>query len=60
MKRKVKWKNVILLVVMLICSGVLIYSSFKIISRLKQKSDTNKLIKNINSLVEIKESIGDT
>ena len=60
MKRKVKWKNVILLVVMLICSGVLIYSSCKIISRLKQKSDTNKLIKNINSLVEIKESIGDT
>lgn len=54
-KRKVKWKNVIMLFLGLICLSVFCYSSYRIINRLKQKSDTNKLIDNINSQVEIKE-----
>lgn len=60
MKRKIKWKNVILLGVGLICLSVFAYSSYKIINRLKQKSETNKLIDNINSLIEVKEEVGDT
>ena len=60
MKRKVKWKNVILFVFMLIFLSVFIYSGCKIICRLKEKKDTNKLIDNINSLIEVKEDIGDT
>ena len=54
-KRKIKWKNIILLFLGLICLSVFCYSSYRIINRLKQKSDTNKLIANINSQVEIKE-----
>ena len=50
-KRKIKWKNIILLFLGLICLSVFCYSSYRIINRLKQKSDTNKLIANINSQV---------
>ena len=56
-KRKIKWKNVILLFLGLICLSVFGYSSYKIINRLKQKSATDKLIDNINFQVEVKEDV---
>ena len=57
-KKKIKWKNILLLMIILISLITFIYSSYKIIDRMNQKRATNKLIDNINSLVEIEDNEG--
>ena len=55
-RKKIKWKNLILLFIMLICFITFVVSGYKVIYRLKEKRETDKLIENINSLVNIEES----
>lgn len=54
-RRKIKWKNILLLCLILVFSIVFVVSLYKVVYKLKEKSDNNKLIKEINSMVKIEE-----
>jgi len=54
--KKIKWKNIILILIILASLITFVVSAYKIIDRLTEKNKTDKLIDNINSLVVIEES----
>lgn len=55
-KRRIKWKNILLLFVMVVFLIVFIFSLYKVIYKLKEKYDNNKLINEINSMVIVSEN----
>lgn len=57
-KKRIKWKNIFLILIIIGSLITFVYSSYKIIYRMNQKRATDKLIDNINSLVEIKDNEG--
>lgn len=57
-KKRIKWKNIFLILIIVGSLITFVYSSYKIIYRMNHKRATNKLIDNINSLVEIKDNEG--
>ena len=57
-KKRIKWKNIFLILIIIGSLITFVYSSYKIIYRMNHKRATNKLIDNINSLVEIKDNEG--
>ena len=55
-KKKVKWKNIILIFIIFILSIVFLFSLYKVIYKLKDKANTNRIIEDINSLVVIEDN----
>lgn len=55
-KRKIKWKNILILLGMLIVLIVLIFSLYKICNSFIEKNNTKKMINKVNELVTIKEN----
>ena len=55
MKRRIKWNNVIMFIIMLILFIILIISSIKIINWFIDNKKTNDNIKKINEIVDIKD-----
>lgn len=58
-RKKIKWKNVLLLCIILFFSIVFIVSLYKVVYKLKEKSENDKLIKQIDSLVNIEEVVSE-
>ena len=56
MKRRIKWNNVIMFIIMLILFIILIISSIKIINWFIDNKKTNDNIKKINEIVDIKDT----
>lgn len=55
-KKKIKWKNIIFLFVIVILLVIFVVSLYKVFLGFKEKISNNNLIDNINSLVVIEES----
>lgn len=55
MKKKIKWKNIILLFIIFILLITFCISLYNVIYKLKKKNDNDKLINSINSMVKIEE-----
>ena len=55
-KIKVKWVNVILMLIIMVCLMIFVLSSYKVIYRLIEKKNTDSLIKEINSLVVVQKN----
>ena len=47
-KKRIKWKNIFLILIIIGSLITFVYSSYKIIYRMNQKRATDKLIDNIN------------
>ena len=52
-KRKIKWKNIIYLLILLLLIAIFIFSLIKIIIWFKDNKNNDKIIKNINNIVNI-------
>ena len=57
-KKRIKWKNIFLILIIVGSLITFVYSSYKIIYRMNQKRATNKLMDNINSLVKVEDNEG--
>lgn len=60
MKRKIKWKNIIFLIIFIICITLLITSIIDIIRWKKDSKKTNEQIEIINDIVQIEEITEET